>query len=96
MLKHPFIVNMQYAMQDTENLYLIMDLHTGGDLRYHLTKRRVFSEVETKFFVACIVHALSFIHRKLIIHRDIKPENLVFDQHGFLKITDFSIARNWD
>jgi serine/threonine protein kinase len=94
-LKHPFIVNMQFAFQDSQNLYLVMDLHSGGDLRYHLTRNRMFSEHQTKFFAACITHALSFIHRKLIIHRDIKPENLVFDSQGYLKMTDFGIARQW-
>jgi len=37
-IKHPFIVNMQYAFQDKENLYLVMDMMTGGDLRYHLAR----------------------------------------------------------
>jgi serine/threonine protein kinase len=36
---------------------------------------------------------LEYIHNKSIIHRDIKPENLVFDEDGYLRITDFGIAR---
>ena len=28
-----------------------------------------------------------------MIHRDIKPENLLFDNRGYLKVTDFGIAR---
>jgi serum/glucocorticoid-regulated kinase 2 len=43
-LKHPFIVNMNYAFQDRETLYLVMDLLTGGDLRYHMGCRRRFTE----------------------------------------------------
>lgn len=35
---------MLLAFQDRENLYLVMDLLTGGDLRYHLIKNRRFSE----------------------------------------------------
>lgn len=35
------------AFQDYENLYLVMDLLTGGDLRYHISKRRKFSELQT-------------------------------------------------
>lgn len=38
---------------------------------------------------------LEYIHIKNIIHRDIKPENLVFDEDGYLRITDFGIARVW-
>ena len=42
-LKHPFLVNMSYAFQDQKNLYLIMDILNGGDLRFHLAKRKRFS-----------------------------------------------------
>ena len=35
-MNHPFIVNMHYAFQDNNNIYLVMDLLTGGDLRYHI------------------------------------------------------------
>ena len=35
-MNHPFIINMHYSFQDKDNLYIVMDLLTGGDLRYHL------------------------------------------------------------
>ena len=92
-LKHPFIVNMHCAFQDFENLYLVMDLLTGGDLRYHVCKLRRFSEIKTKFFIACLLLGLEYIHSNNIIHRDIKPENLVFDDRGYLRITDFGVAK---
>ena len=92
-LRHPFIVNMNCAFQDYDNLYLVMDLLTGGDLRYHLCKIRHFSEEETKFFIACLLLGLEYIHSNNIIHRDIKPENLVFDEKGYLRITDFGVAK---
>ena len=38
---------MIYAFQDRDNLYLVMDLMTGGDLRYHLAKNRRFTEEQT-------------------------------------------------
>ena len=56
-INHSFIVNMIGAFQDRENLYLLMDLLTGGDLRYHIGLHRTFDEEVTKFFVACIIQA---------------------------------------
>lgn len=41
-LKHPFLVNMNYAFQDRENLYLIMDIMPGGDLRYQIGRYHKF------------------------------------------------------
>ena len=72
-----------------------MDLLLGGDLRYHIARRRKFTEEETKFFIACLVQALEVVHGYGIIHRDIKPENMVFDSDGYLRLTDFGIARYW-
>ena len=39
---------MYYAFQDRENLYLVMDVLNGGDLRYHICKHRKFSEEQTR------------------------------------------------
>ena len=92
-LHHPFLVNMHYAFQDQDNLYLVIDILNGGDLRYHCSRYRKFSEEQTRFFIACMVHALTYIHNNNVIHRDIKPENLVLDDGGYLHITDFGIAK---
>lgn len=95
LLYHDFIVNMRYAFQDKENLYLAMPLLTGGDLRYHLIKHRTFEEEAAQFMIACIVHSLDYIHRCRVIHRDIKPENVIFDSKGYVHLTDFGIAKPW-
>jgi serine/threonine protein kinase len=92
-LHHPFLVNMICSFQDKDNLYLVMDLLNGGDLRYHICHKRKFSENETKFFLACVIIGLEYIHSKNIIHRDIKPENLVLDSNGYVAITDFGVAK---
>lgn len=84
---------MQYAFNDRDNLYLVMDLLAGGDLRYHIGRVHRFTEEQTKFLVGCIITAIQYIHKMKIFHRDIKPQNLVFDEHGYLKLTDFGIAR---
>lgn len=68
---------------------------SGGDLRYHIGKRRRFSEEETKFMISCLVIGLDYMHNNGVIHRDIKPENLVLDSEGYVRITDMGIARIW-
>lgn len=101
-IKHPYIINMHFAFQDYENLYLALDLLNGGDLRYQVCKYKRFTEEQTsiifmfkilEFFIACLVLGLEYLHNNNIIHRDIKPENLVLDDRGYVHITDFGIAK---
>ena len=94
-LYHPFLVNMICAFQDYENLYLVMDLFKGGDLRYHIFLNKKFTENQSKFFCANVILGLEYIHNNNIIHRDIKPENLVLDSNGYLAITDFGVAKKY-
>jgi len=70
-----------------------MDLLTGGDLRYHINRYKKFNEEQAKFFISCILLGFDYIHTNNIIHRDIKPENLVLDEKGYVRITDFGIAK---
>ncbi len=91
-LNYPFLSNMHYAFQTQTHLYIILDYLSGGDLRYHICKKNIFSEKETKFLISNIILSLEYIHSNHIIHRDIKPENLVFDSKGYLHLTDFGIA----
>ena len=41
---HKFLVNMYYAFQDRENLYLAIDYLNGGDLRYHVGCKGKFTQ----------------------------------------------------
>ena len=42
-LNHPFIINLYYAFQDNENLYLVLDYLSGGDMRYYMNKKTQFN-----------------------------------------------------
>ena len=72
---------------------MVSDLLTGGDLRYHIGRRRKFDEKETKFMIACMVLGLEYMHNQGVIHRDIKPENIVMEENGYVRITDMGIAK---
>ena len=62
---------MHYSFQNKDNLDLVMDLLTGGDLRYYICKYHHFSEEQTDFFIVCLLLGLEYYHNNHIIHRDI-------------------------
>ena len=43
--------------------------------------------------MACLILTLQYVHSKNVIHRDIKPENLIFDDKGYVHLTDFGIGK---
>ena len=92
-IHHPFIVNIHFAFQDSDYLYLICDYFPQGDLRYQLINKKQYTEKQVKFIISNILLSLEYIHTNNIIHRDIKPENILIDEKGYLAITDFGIAR---
>ena len=93
-LHHPFLVTMKFSFQDDDYLYIINDLMSGGDLRYWYIKKKMFSEKECKFIIACIILGLEYLHSNKLIHRDLKPENILFDKKGYVHIADFGIAKD--
>ncbi|GJJ73999.1 serine/threonine kinase 32 [Entomortierella parvispora] len=86
------ICNLRYAFQDDENLFMVLDLMLGGDLRFHLERAGPMREDVVRFYVAEIALALDALHAKRIIHRDLKPDNVLLDEHGHAHLTDFNIA----
>ncbi|XP_037949853.1 serine/threonine-protein kinase 32A [Teleopsis dalmanni] len=91
-LEHPFLVNLWFSFQDEEDLFMVCDLLTGGDLRYHLQNRVEFSEQSVALFVCELGSALEYLQLQRVVHRDIKPDNILLDELGHAHLTDFNIA----
>ncbi|TPX31709.1 hypothetical protein SmJEL517_g05012 [Synchytrium microbalum] len=87
-----FVCNLRFAFQDDENLFMILDLMLGGDLRFHLDRMGCFKEDMVRFYAAEIACALDYLHSKRIVHRDLKPDNVLLDEKGHAHLTDFNIA----
>ena len=64
-----FLVNLWFAFQDEEDLFVVVDLLLGGDFRYHLQQGIKFSEEIVILYVAEIAMALDYLRNHRIIHR---------------------------
>ena len=68
-----------------------MELVRGGELKKIM--KRPITEEHARFYVMQIVLALGFLHSKMVAHRDLKPENVLIDADGYIKLTDFGLAK---
>ena len=92
-IKSKFITNMKCAFQDFSKLYLVLQLMQGGDLKFHINHfMNFFPERMIKFLIINITLCLAVVHNNGVVHRDIKPENFLFDNNGYLHLTDFNSA----
>lgn len=91
-LDHPFLVNLWFSFQDEEDMFMVVDLLLGGDLRYHMQQDVKFEEPCVKLYITELALALDYLRIKRIVHRDIKPDNILLDEEGHVHITDFNIA----
>jgi len=92
-IQHPFIVQLHYAFQTKDKLYMILDYINGGELFFHLKKEGRFQEARVRFYAAEISCALSHLHSLGIVYRDLKPENILLNAEGHITITDFGLSK---
>ena len=68
-LKFSILLDSPYCLQDEEDMFMVVDLLLGGDLRYHMQQESQFNEDRVKLYVCEIALALDYLQSKHIIHR---------------------------
>lgn len=76
-LDHPNIVALYGMFYDQENIYLVLELITGGHLFTQMKYVKNYPEIEAANIVSEVCAGLEHMHRMEIIHRDLKPENIL-------------------
>ncbi|KAJ3000202.1 hypothetical protein HDV02_000115 [Globomyces sp. JEL0801] len=78
------------------DLYLVLDLCTGGELFDRICETGHFYEKDAADIIKTVLDAVSYLHKLNIVHRDLKPENLLFrsrDPDSDLMIADFGLSK---
>ena len=98
---HQNIVDISdFGTTPTGSSYFVMEYLEGEDLANVLAREVVLPMGRTVRILQQCCRALGAAHEKGIVHRDIKPENIFLvnraDEHDFVKIVDFGIAKMSD
>eukprot|EP01068_Selenidium_serpulae_P017663 Selendium_serpulae@DN6395_c1_g1_i3.p1 len=94
-LDHPNIIKLFEVYEDTKNLYLVLELCTGGELFDRIIKSGHFSERYAASLMKQVFNAIAYCHSNDVMHRDLKPENLLYADASplsALKVIDWGFA----
>uniref|UniRef100_A0A803JG56 non-specific serine/threonine protein kinase n=1 Tax=Xenopus tropicalis TaxID=8364 RepID=A0A803JG56_XENTR len=88
----PFLTSLVCSFQTEHYMCLGMEYAEGGALISYLVKGGLPLE-RVRFYSACIVLGLQFLHEHNIAHRDLKPANVLVCSDGYAKLADFGLCR---
>ncbi|KAH0920213.1 hypothetical protein HID58_027878 [Brassica napus] len=91
----PNIVEFRGAYEDKDNLHVVMELCSGGELFDRIIKKGSYSEKEAANIFRQIVNVVHVCHFMGVVHRDLKPENFLLvsaDDDSPIKATDFGLS----
>ncbi|KAL7244763.1 hypothetical protein ACSBR2_000176 [Camellia fascicularis] len=91
----PNIVEFKGAYEDPKNLYLVMELCSGGELFDRIMAKGSYSEKEAARVCRQIVNVVHACHFMGVMHRDLKPENFLLvsrDEDAPLKAIGFGLS----
>uniref|UniRef100_A0A1I8I2J6 Protein kinase domain-containing protein n=1 Tax=Macrostomum lignano TaxID=282301 RepID=A0A1I8I2J6_9PLAT len=67
-LDFPYLVNLWFTFQDVEDMFVVVDLLLGGDLRFHIQHGVRFSEEAVRLALAQMALALDYLRSRRILH----------------------------
>ncbi|KZS96268.1 Pkinase-domain-containing protein [Sistotremastrum niveocremeum HHB9708] len=91
-IQHPNVVKFFECFEDSDNVYMTLELCEAGSLMETLRRRKRFTEPEARVFMIQVVGACNWMHSHQIIHRDLKLGNLFLDSNMNVKVGDFGLA----
>ena len=93
MCKHPNIVESYRVLEVRNEIWIMMELLRGGNLKQASSSKVVpFDEREIAFISREILQGLEFLHSKHVAHRDLKSLNVMLTVDGTIKLVDFGLA----
>uniref|UniRef100_A0A7S1CLD5 Calcium-dependent protein kinase 1 n=1 Tax=Bicosoecida sp. CB-2014 TaxID=1486930 RepID=A0A7S1CLD5_9STRA len=95
-VNHPSIIRLHEVFEDDENVHLVMELCTGGELFDRIIQQGHIEEKPAARVMRSVLQAVKHCHENNIVHRDLKPENFLMttkDDTAELKVIDFGLSR---
>ena len=91
-MNHEHIVKFEHFFEDSNNVYIMLELCPNHTLNELLRRRWCLTEFETRYYMRQIVSAVKYMQSKKVLHRDLKLGNCFLNSKMQIKIGDFGLA----
>ncbi len=91
-LHHIHVVQFEHVFEDSENVYILLELCPNQTLNELIKRRKRLTELEVQCYIVQIVISLKYLHSNKVIHRDLKLGNLFLNDKMEIKLGDFGLA----
>ena len=93
-VSHPNVLCLKDTFDETDGVYLILELAAEGELFNWIVTKQKLTEAETRKVFLQLFQGIKYLHERNIVHRDIKPENILLtDKNLSVKLADFGLAK---
>lgn len=97
-LHHRRLISLYDAFETRNEMIVIMELVTGGELFEKVAEDDNLTEKQVIRYIKQVLYAVQHMHKKSMVHLDLKPENilcLVGEKPGYeeIKLIDFGMTR---
>ncbi|KAJ3226763.1 Cell cycle serine/threonine-protein kinase cdc5/MSD2 [Clydaea vesicula] len=91
-MDHHHVVKWYEVFEDTDFVYMTLELCEGKTFVEMLKKRKRLTEPEVRYFMFQLLDAVRYMHENKVIHRDLKLGNIFLTKDLKVKIGDFGLA----
>lgn len=94
-IRHPNVVEVNYACQDQDFVYITMPYYEKGSLS-KLMSERFLTVREIIRYSVHFLSGLHHIHSLGLLHFDLKPDNIMLSVRNEAMLSDFGLAKYMD
>jgi 5'-AMP-activated protein kinase catalytic alpha subunit len=92
---HPNIVQLYEVIENQDQVFLVMEYVSNGDLQKLIEKIGPIPEKQACLYYKQLLSGIEYIHNIGCAHRDLKPENLLISEDNTIKISDFGLSNTY-
>ena len=92
-LSHSGIIQLHDVQIDSQNIYIILELCSNGNLEQLVQSTGGIDENTSMIYFKQIIEGIQYLHSRGVAHRDITLKNILISSYGTAKLSDFGLCK---